>query len=418
MRRQTFKSASSFVVVFSGVAIEHFDVMLINLFATSMAGHFFQPSSGQKQIILGFVGYGISFIFRPLGAALFGIMGDRVGRKPAMLLSLLLMSLATLFLGLTPSVHQIGALSTLFFIICRICQGMSVGGEYGAAMTYAYEVSGERKTLAGALVISATHVGGLIAAVLASRWVHNFQATFLIAGILGLISLGFRSLLVETRPQKIERLSTYEVFKNFRPNLTGYKKAFLAGSCLVFIFYASLIYLNEEIYQRNLASREEIFISNSILLALWVILPILLGYSVDRFKVNYKKVMMAGALGVSFLVFPLLYLAQVGNTLSHFMIVQAVITVLHSAFCFSTPRYLGELFESKIRMTGVSLGYSLGASFTAALTPLICHGLFSAFGSLLALGLPIVVLSGFAAYQLYLELTPKVSQPLEVMVYE
>ena len=71
------------------------------------------------------------------------------------------MSLATLGLGLVPAYARIGAVVMVIFVVCRIVQGLSVGGEYGAAMTYAYEISRVRKTLAGALVISATHLGGL-----------------------------------------------------------------------------------------------------------------------------------------------------------------------------------------------------------------------------------------------------------------
>src|SRR4051812_3600847 len=129
MLKNRVKTAASFGVVFIGVVLEHFDVMAVNLYATSITSHFISSTNAEQKLILSFLGYGISFLFRPLGAAFFGLIGDIVGRKPAMLFSLVLMSLATLGLGIIPSYEQIGIAATLLFIICRICQGLSIGGE-------------------------------------------------------------------------------------------------------------------------------------------------------------------------------------------------------------------------------------------------------------------------------------------------
>ncbi len=396
-RSQLFASLS---VAFAGLIIEHFDVMLVNLFATSMTAHFFQPSSPSHLVVIGFLGYGISFVFRPLGAAFFGMMGDRIGRRQSMLVSLAVMSVATLLLGLIPSYAQIGMYSTLLFVICRIAQGMSVGGEYGAAMTYAFEATQDRKTFSGSLMVSATHLGGLIATLLASRFTHGFQTAFIIAGIAGAVSLAFRSFMVETLPEKEKVSSFKEIFKTVIKDKTAFRKVFFIGASLVFIFYSSLIYLNEVIFQEGLATREEIFVSNAFLLVLWMILPAILGFAVDHYKMNYKKVMSYGCMGIVFLAFPVLRYTAESLTFFHIFLAQLLISGIHAVFCFGTPRFISEQFETGVRNTGVSFGYSLGASFTAAATPLVCHGLVQGTQNISVIAIPMAVLACFAALQL------------------
>lgn len=401
------KKIHALSVVCVGVALEHFDMMLVNLFATTLAAHFIFTSRSEQALVMGFLGYAISFLVRPLGAALFGAMGDAWGRKPSMLLSLLLMSLATLGLGLTPPFVQIGSLATFLFVVCRIVQGLSVGGEYGAAMTYSYELSRENKTLAGALVISATHIGGLAAACIAMQFPDRFQTAFRVAGVIGILSLMLRSFLVESRPVAGSKQSIKSLFQQSFREKGAYQRAFIIASSLVFTFYASLVYLNEIVFQKGLAGRATIFRSNILVLATWVVLPPFLGYLVDRLKIPYRKVMVVGSTFVVVSVAPLLCFAVARNSFGGWVFVQLMLSLFHSAFCFATPRYLGDQFGQSVRNTGVALGYSVGASFSAAATPLVCHGIVSFTGRVESISIPIGVLSGLAAIQLLRDLKPK-----------
>jgi len=404
MNQTSLKKCLSLGIVMAGVLIEHLDIMLVNLFAVSMIGHFFRIENSNQQLILGFMGYGISFVFRPLGAAVFGVLGDLLGRKSSMLLSVGVMSLATLGIGTTPSYERIGIFSSGLFVLFRIFQGMSVGGEYGSAMTYSYEISRQKKTAAGALVVSATHMGGLVASLLATKYAQNFQISFCIAGVVGLASLGLRSLLLETSPEHRPNRSFRSLFIALRSYRSSFQKAFLIGASLVFVFYTIIVYFNEVIFQRGLASREDIYLSNAGLLLLWIILPTTLGYAVDHFSLNYKRVMQVGSVSVTLLTFPLFIYISSKNSWNSFVLVQYFLSVLHGMFCFATPRYLGELFEFELRSTGVSLGYAIGASFTAAITPLACHALVLKTGSLVAIGIPLCLFTSSVSYVLSQEL--------------
>jgi MHS family proline/betaine transporter-like MFS transporter len=402
MRSKT-KFYLSFGVVFIGVVLEHLDMMLVNLYATSMTRHFITAKTTNQAVLLGFLGYSISFLFRPLGAAFFGLVGDAVGRKPSMVFSLVLMSAATLGLGLIPNYEKIGFYSTALFVLCRICQGLSVGGEYGTALTYSYEVSGRMKTTAGALVISATHVGGLLAALFATFYAANFQASFKLIGFIGLLCFGLRSFLVESKADSERNSSVKEILRKNRGSRLAYRRAFVIASALVFTFYGSVIYLNEVIFQKGLATRYDIFYSNCVLLTVWTILPPFIAFAVDRLDLSYQRVMAIGATAVTLFSGPILMVSAQNGTFRSLFLAQLLIGILHILYCFGTPRYLGDQFDEGIRSTGVAFSYSLGASFTAALTPFICHGIVSIFGDFEAIALPICLFSGLAAVQLIFE---------------
>jgi len=384
------KNNLSFLMVILGVAFEHFDMLLMSLLASSIVSEFVGVHSPQLNMIYGFVGYSIAFFFRPLGAFCFGCMGDLYGRKTAILGSMLLMSGVTLGLAFVPGYQAIGMASTVLFLLCRIGQGLAVGGEYGTAMTYAFEFNEKRRTFYGACVVSATHLGGVSATFLASQYADQFRLIFFFAGLLGLLLLVFRSFMKEShaisrKKASVKNVSVIatETVKDKRPLL----HATVIASTLVLVFYGSLIYLNEFMHQNLGISRSQIFKGNTVLLLLWVILPPCFGYMIDRLNLDYRKIMKIGAAGV-FLISPLLGLSLGSSSYFWVLITQICLHVFHMLFCLCTPRFFGELFSEKVRNTAVSTTYSLGSSFTSALAPALCYGSVVIFDSSFFICLP------------------------------
>lgn len=364
------KAKRSFFIIALGVAFEHFDMMLVSLLASSIAMEFVGSTSPALKLLYAYIGYAIAFLFRPLGAFCFGCIGDLYGRKTALIISMVLMSAATLALGFIPSVQALGLTATLLFLLCRIAQGLAVGGEYGTAMTYAYELDPDKRTFFGACVISSTHLGGVFASFLAGMYIENFRMTFLIGGVAGLCLLLFRSLMKEyhkVTPRKISEIATESV-KNKRAIL----QAVVIAAMQVFVFYGSLIYLNELVHQQLSISKSQIFKGNSLLLSLWIVLPPCFGYMADKLNVSYRKMMRFGALGV-FLSAPILGLSLNLASYPAILMTQIVVHLFHMVFCLCTPRFFGDLFAGSARNTALSTSYSVGASFTAALAPMICY---------------------------------------------
>lgn len=364
------KAKRSFFIIALGVAFEHFDMMLISLLASSIVVEFVGSTSPALKLLYAYIGYAMAFLFRPLGAFFFGCIGDLYGRKNALIGSMVLMSTATLALAFIPSVQVLGLTTTLLFLLCRIAQGLAVGGEYGTAMTYAYELNPSLRTFYGACVVSSTHLGGICASFLAGMYIENFRITFLIGGLVGLCLLLFRSFMKEHHKATPKKIS--EIAKESVKNKGAILQAVVVASMLVLVFYGSLIYLNELVHQELGIPRSQIFKANSLLLGLWIVLPPCFGYIADKFTFSYRKLMRFGALGV-FLSAPFLGLSLVLSSYPAILITQIVVHLFHMIFCLCTPRFFGDLFAGSARNTAVSTSYSLGASFTAALAPMICY---------------------------------------------
>ncbi len=389
------KAKQSFFIIILGVAFEHFDMMLVSLLASSIVEEFVGNSSLELKLLYAYIGYAIAFLFRPLGAFCFGCIGDLYGRKTSLISSMVLMSTATLALAFIPSVQVLGLTSTIFFLLCRICQGLAVGGEYGTAMTYAFELNPKLRTFYGACVVSSTHLGGMFASFLASQYVENFRVTFLIGGLIGFFLLSLRSFMKEYHVTTIEKIS--EIATESVKDKKAILEALIVASMLVLVFYGSLIYLNEFVHQNLEISRSEIFKANSLLLGLWIVLPPLCGYFADRFSLCYRKMMRFGAFGV-FLSAPFLGLALVLGCYPAILMAQIVMNLFHMIFCLCTPRFFGDLFAGQARNTAISTYYSLGASFTSALAPMICHISIALFHTNFAICIPFMLTALAAAY--------------------
>jgi MHS family proline/betaine transporter-like MFS transporter len=395
------KAKRSFFIIALGVAFEHFDMMLVSLLASSIVVEFVGSTSPALKLLYAYIGYAIAFLFRPLGAFCFGCIGDLYGRKTALISSMVLMSTATLALACIPSVEVLGLTTTLLFLLCRIAQGLAVGGEYGTAMTYAYELNPKLRTFYGACVVSSTHLGGIFASFLASMYIENFRITFLIGGLFGLCLLLFRSCMKEYHkitPKKISEIAT-ESIKNKKAIL----QAVVIASMLVLVFYGSLIYLNELVHEELGIPMSQIFKANSFLLGLWILLPPCFGYIADKFTFSYREMMRFGALGV-FVSAPFLGLGLVLASYRAILITQIVMHLFHMIFCLCTPRFFGDLFAGSARNTAVSTSYSLGASFTAALAPMICYMSIQLFHTNFAICVPFMLVALLTAFILKKEM--------------
>ncbi len=387
MLNQTKKS---FLIVALGVAMEHLDMMLVSLLASSIVEEFVGNGDPALQLFFAYLGYALAFLFRPLGALCFGYIGDRYGRKTALVSSMALMSAATFTFAIIPGYRTLGLTASLLFFLCRIAQGLAVGGEYGTAMTYAYELNPEKRTFYGACIVSSTHVGGFIAGFLASQYLGSFRQAFFMVGLAGLFLLLFRSLMKEYHTGNTMKIS--EIARESVKDKKALLEALLAASMLVLVFYGSLIYLNELLYQDLGIPRSVIFKANTMLLALWIVLPPIFGYAADRFAVPYRRIMKLGALGV-FLSAPLLGLAFALSSYPAILAAQLLLHLFHMLFCLCTPRFFGDLFARQARNTAISTTYSLSASFTAAFAPMICHMSMILFHTRFAIVLPFMLMA-------------------------
>lgn len=124
---------------FAGTVVEWFDFAVYGFMATTIATTFFKSDSAVVGLLQTFAVFAVAFALRPLGGAFFGMLGDRIGRKKVLVITVLLMSGATAAIGLLPSYEQIGIWAAVLLTLARCLQGLSAGGEYAGAVTYVIE---------------------------------------------------------------------------------------------------------------------------------------------------------------------------------------------------------------------------------------------------------------------------------------
>lgn len=127
-----------------GNFMESYDFSLYSLVATTLA-HTFYPGAGSGNLIATFGTLAVAFVIRPLGGIIFGPLGDRIGRKPVLLMTIGLMTFSATATGLLPGYRSIGVWAPILLVAVRLCQGLSTGGEYAGAMTYIVETAPDRR---------------------------------------------------------------------------------------------------------------------------------------------------------------------------------------------------------------------------------------------------------------------------------
>lgn len=145
-----------------GTLIEWYDFYIYGSLAVVFSGMFFPEGNGTAALLVTIAAFGTGFVVRPIGAMVFGRMGDRVGRKKTFMTTLLIMGGATTMLGLMPTYDHIGILAPILLVTLRLLQGLAIGGEYGGAVVYIAENSPAKKRGALTSVLQTTATGGLL----------------------------------------------------------------------------------------------------------------------------------------------------------------------------------------------------------------------------------------------------------------
>ena len=193
----------------AGTIFEWYDFFIYGALATIMAKHFFANLPDAQALIFSLLTFSVGFIVRPVGALVFGKIGDSRGRKGAFLATIVIMGLATVGIGLLPTYEQIGPMAATLLILCRMAQGFALGGEYGGAAIFVSEHAGPGKRGSATALIQASAAIGLVGAlgvILATRTIigedafrdWGWRVPFLFSALLLVISIWIRLQLEES----------------------------------------------------------------------------------------------------------------------------------------------------------------------------------------------------------------------------
>jgi metabolite-proton symporter len=400
----------------AGTTLEFYDHFIYGSAAALVFPKLFFPQSEPLvATLLSFASYGVAFAARPLGAAIFGHFGDKLGRKSILFITLLMMGLATFLIGCLPTFGQVGLLAPVLLVVLRIIQGLALGGEWGGAAIMVNELDpeGKRRGLLGAVVQVAAPVGLLLAngafalvtwqvseeAFLAWGWRVPFLMSALLVGVGLYIRLRVQESKVFEKAAKghEEHAPIMEVLRNYKPQLAIAFFARLGGDIAFYVFTLFLLY-----YVPTKLGLPKSIALNAVLLgalAQIVFIPVA-GWLSDR--IGRRPVLMIGGIGGALWAFAFVNLVQSGSA-GAIMLASFVGMVLVSFMFSPLASFLPELFATRVRVTGASLGFQFAGVFGGALAPLIATGLIARFDSItpvavyLSIVCALIAVAAFAA---------------------
>lgn len=383
-----------------GNFIEWYEFGVYGYLATIIAGNFFtlEGQTGMTGLLLTYASFALAFFCRPVGAIIFGRIGDRIGRKPTLIAVVLLMTLATAIIGLLPTYAQIGVAAPLLLTLMRMFQGLFAGGEFGGAVSLMTEFAPKGKRgIYGAWQSFTVSLGLLTGVALVAILVQTlpeaqmkdwgWRIPFLLALPMGLVALYLRLKLDETpnfvaskktgpKAQKTaaEKASAVATAKAIALGI-GRMMGWSAGGYTFLVVMPS--YLQTSLHATFLQALVATVLAN-VGFAL-AILPS--GWLSD--KIGRKKVMMIAVFAVIVLSFPLLHLLQ--NSESRLLAKGIAVLIAGATIGMIAgpgPAMLAEMFPTRVRYTGLGLSYSLSNAVFSGCAGLIITGLIKETGNL------------------------------------
>ncbi len=376
-----------------GTTIEWYDFFLYVTAASIVFNQLFFPEfEPLVGVLLAYSTNAVAFVARPIGGAVFGHFGDRIGRKSMLIVTLLLMGIATFAIGCLPTYAQIGVAAPLILIVLRFLQGMGLGGEWGGAVLMAVEHSPEnRRGFYGSFPQMGIPAGVILSSlaflVVTSLPEEQFlswgwRVPFWLSILLVAVGLFIRLRILESPAfQRIQesgtasRVPLVEVFRDHWKQLLIVAGAYLAQNVTFYILIAfTLTYGQEQLgFARN-AMVSIVVISSTIS---FFLLPTFALVS-DRF--GRKPLLLAGTAGMAifaFVMFPLL------DTRTYVLMLlgHLLLTIFQSMGLGPIAAFFVELFSTRVRYTGATVGYQLGTAVAGGAAPIVATALLAWTGS-------------------------------------
>ncbi|MFI6736719.1 MFS transporter [Nonomuraea sp. NPDC050451] len=385
-----------------GTTIEWYDFFLYGSAAALVFNKLFFPESDPLTgTLLAFLTYAVGFVARPLGGLVFGHFGDRIGRKTLLVVSLLTMGAATFLIGCLPTYETLGPSAALLLTALRLVQGFALGGEWGGAVLIVSEHGDTARRGFWASWPQAGAPGGnlLATGVLAAlaAWQSDeaflawgWRVPFLLSGVLVLIGLWIRLTITESPvfqeapPEKAPPI--VGVLRHHWKDVLTAIGARLAENISFYLLTVFVITYAKSVKIDNSTVLNAVLIASAIH---FVTIPIW-GALSDR--IGRRPIYLAGAAGIGVWIFAFFPLIDTGN----FLVITLAITVgllFHGMMYGPQAAFFSELFGTRMRYTGVSIGAQLSAIVAGALAPIIAVALLKSYSS----SLPISVYLGLAA---------------------
>ncbi len=392
-------------IVISGMignGLEWYDYALYAQFAPIIGQHFFPDSEIRE--ILTFAVFAAGFVVRPLGGIIFGAIGDRIGRRAALVIGILTMAIPTAAIGFLPSYESIGIAAPIILTIIRLVQGFSLGGEFSGCIAYIVEHAPiEQRGLAGSASFVSMCMGMLFGLITANAFSYfmnpedlfawGWRLPFIAGLLIGGVGLYIRSHLSESPLYKLAKetggLSKYPL----KETLTRYLPQLLVAIGIYITvtapFYTATVFIENFMKTLGYTNSQSSITGSVILVTLIIGFPISAAIS-DR--IGRKPVLKAATWALILLVYPIFKaLGSMDYTLA--LASQILFASIVACYMGPIPTLLVELFPTRVRFTGVALSYNLSAAIFGGSAPMVGMMLMKYTGNQYAMSWYLIMLA-------------------------
>jgi len=375
-----------------GNVVEWYDFALYGYLAAVIGRLFFPGEDPSASLLASYGVFAAGFVMRPLGATVFGWLGDTIGRGRTMLISVAMMALPTVALGLLPDYHSIGFAAPVLLVVIRMVQGLSVGGEFSSSVTYMVETAPEdARGRAGSWANVGSMTGMLLGSGAAAAVTTFFspdildawgwRLPFLFGGVIGLVAILIRQDLPRSPHFQTHEAGTPSS-SPFRQlwveNRTPAIQAFLFAASYGMVFYLVMVYLPGWLTRQGGLVESRALQVNSALTFGIIPLMVLLAWIGDRW-IRRTHLVAATFAVMAILAYPLCSY-MVGQGIPEMILGQATLVVLLAVPLGTAPAIFVELFPSSDRLTGYSISFNLGVGIVGGATPALATWLIAATG--------------------------------------
>lgn len=403
------KSALSRIVWASvlGTVIEWYDFLIYGTAAALVFNKLFFPTLDPLAgTLAAFGAYAVGFVARPLGGAIFGHFGDRLGRKAMLTATMMIMGVGTFLIGCLPTYSQIGIWAPVLLIALRLLQGIGVGGEWGGAVLMVIEhAPAEKRGFYGSLVQIGFPAGiaGSTATFLLLSYLPEadflswgWRLPFLVSALLVGVGLFIRLRLAET--PVFARVKQEQAVAD-RPLVelwSGYRKALLIaiGLKVSEVAWVYILTVFSIVYATGKLELPKTLILNAILVAAvleFATMP-LFGWLSD--KIGRRTMYIGGAIISAVCAFALFALLDTRNPTIVVVSIAIIVSLTHAVMFAPQAAFLPELFGTRTRYSGASIGCQISAAISGGLAPIIATGLLGLTGKTMPISIYLVILAG------------------------
>ena len=380
-----------------GNALEWYDFIVYGFLSSIIARLFFPSDNEYTSLLMALATFGVGFFMRPVGGVLLGLYADRKGRKAAMQLIILLMTISIALIAFAPTYAAIGIAAPMLIVFARMLQGFATGGEYASATAFLVESApANRRGLYGAwqlfgqclAVFAGAGMGALVTHLLSPEALDSWgwRVPFVVGLLIGPVGLWMRRHMEETDAFPAARkasagkpMGLLNVMREHRRGVWVTMGSTISGTVT---FYVMLVNMPTFAHRQLGLALEKVFMVQMLAVAIMTLVIPLAGLLSDR--IGRKPVLLAGNLAFFLLVYPMFVWVSGQPSVERLLVVQTVLCAIIGVCYGPAPTALAEQFPTQVRSTGMALSYNVAVMLFGGFSPFIVTWLSQTTGSAVA----------------------------------